>query len=611
MHAAQKPHHCKGCTSGVQIEYGERGAYRSGLNGHEDCEHSPDSICMLRSSPQSDMEILFTVLVLLLAVASSGLVRRWVPFNVPLPLMQIAIGALLAWPVLGLHVTFDPELFLLLFIPPLLFLDGARTPRREFWQNRRPILALALGLVFFTVAGVGYFVHWLIPVIPLPVAFALAAVLSPTDAVALSGMVGKGRIPDTLMHILEGEALMNDASGLVALKFAVVAALTGGFSLWSASGSFVLIALGGIAVGAIMGAAFAWGRNLLVQVSGDEPGPQVVLMLLVPFATYLVAERLGVSGILSAVAAGMAVNASDLLKSTSLATRLQANSTWVMIEFIFNGLVFILLGLQLPHIIGKALREAHHDSATAAWQLVGYVAAVMLALHVLRLVWVWALRYTARSAIRKHGLLNVKAGWRALLLMTLAGVRGAVTLAGVLALPLTLPGGAPFPARDLVVFIAASIILVSLLIGALGLPLVLGPPATDTHRKREENHARGLIAHAAIAAIERERDNLAVDMNDTDAASTTALAAQMMEIYRRRVALLETAAESRDSAVREERLVRNLKGAAVRAERDEAYRLHGADAINDETLAVLIREIDLAEAAFTERPRLDHDLSSA
>ncbi|GAB7126607.1 Na+/H+ antiporter [Silvimonas sp. JCM 19000] len=553
------------------------------------------------------MEILFTVLVLLLAVALSGVARKWLPFAVPLPLMQIAMGAVLAWPVLGLHVTFDPELFLLLFIPPLLFLDGARTPRREFVQNKRPILALALGLVFFTVAGVGYFVNWLIPEIPLPVAFALAAVLSPTDAVALGGIVGKGRIPDTLLQILEGEALMNDASGLVAFKFAVVAAMTGTFSLLDASASFVLIALGGLACGALLGVAFAWGRNVLVSFSGDEPGPQVVLMLLLPFAAYLVAERLGVSGILSAVAAGMAVNASDLFKTTSLATRLQANSTWTMIEFVFNGLVFILLGLQLPHIIGRALVEAHHDSATAAWQLVGYVLAVMLALHVLRFIWVWALRYTARAALRKQGLLHVSAGWRTLSLMTLGGVRGAVTLAGVLALPLTLPGGAPFPARDLVIFIAAAIILLSLLLGASGLPLLLRNVSapTDTRHHREENRARAAIAHAAIAALERERDALGVDMSDTDAASITTLAAQLMEIYRRRIAVLETQAEAREHVVREERLMRNLRGVAVRAEREEAYRLHKADEINDETLSTLVREIDLAEAAFSERPRFD------
>jgi NhaP-type Na+/H+ or K+/H+ antiporter len=171
------------------------------------------------------MEIVFTVLILMLAVALSGfatsLLPNALPFTLPLPLIQIAIGACLAWPGFRLHVTFDPELFMMLFIPPLLFADGWRIPKREFFMQRRAILLLALGLVFMTVGALGWFLHVMIPAMPLPVAFALAAVLSPTDAVALSGIAGKGRIPANLMHILEGEALMNDASGLVALKFAI------------------------------------------------------------------------------------------------------------------------------------------------------------------------------------------------------------------------------------------------------------------------------------------------------------------------------------------------------------------------------------------------------
>ena len=151
-------------------------------------------------------------------VSLSGVVTRMLPFQVPLPLMQIAIGALLVWPHFGLHVDFDPELFLLLFIPPLLFADGWKTPTREFLHHGREILGLALMLVLITVVGVGYLIYAMVPGIPLVAAFALAAVLSPTDAVALSGIVGKGRIPKPIMGVLEGEALMNDASGLVSLK---------------------------------------------------------------------------------------------------------------------------------------------------------------------------------------------------------------------------------------------------------------------------------------------------------------------------------------------------------------------------------------------------------
>src|ERR1700712_4393327 len=250
------------------------------------------------------MEIVFTVLILMLAVALSGfatsLLPSALPFTLPLPLIQIAIGACLAWPRLGLHVTFDPEIFMLLFIPPLLFADGWRIPKREFFMQRRAILLLALGLVFMTVGALGWFLHWMIPEMPLPVAFALAAVLSPTDAVALSGIAGKGRIPANLMHILEGEALMNDASGLVALKFAIAAALTGVFSLREASVSFVVIAAGGAAIrAAISWVATTLPARLIRFSNNDDPAAGVILTLLIPFAAYLFAEHAGCSGILS------------------------------------------------------------------------------------------------------------------------------------------------------------------------------------------------------------------------------------------------------------------------------------------------------------------------
>ena len=291
------------------------------------------------------MDIVFTVLILLLAVAASGVVVRLVPFKLPLPLVQIAFGALLAWPRLGLHVTFDPELFMMLFIPPLLFADGWRIPKREFFMQRRAILMLALGLVFMTVVAVGYFIHAMVPSISLPIAFALAAVLSPTDAVALSGIAGRNRLPEHLMHILEGEALMNDASGLVALKFAIAAALTGVFSLRDASVSFVIIALGGLATGAAVAWLFSFASTRFLNLTEEgDPAPGVVMTMLIPFASYLFAEHFGFSGILAAVAAGMTMNYSTFTTSSPASARVRASVTWTMIEFVFNGMVFILLG---------------------------------------------------------------------------------------------------------------------------------------------------------------------------------------------------------------------------------------------------------------------------
>ncbi len=553
------------------------------------------------------MEIVFTVLILLLAVAVSGFVMSLLPkdspLSLPLPLIQIVMGALLAWPRLGLHVTFDPEIFMMLFIPPLLFADGWRIPKREFFMQRRAILLLALGLVFMTVGALGWFLHWMIPEMPLPVAFALAAVLSPTDAVALSGIAGKGRIPSNLMHILEGEALMNDASGLVALKFAIAAAMTGAFSLRAASISFVLIALGGLAVGAAISWLATTVPGRIVKMSeDDDPAAGVILTLLIPFAAYLIAERLGCSGILAAVSAGMMMNFQSLRERVPTAARIRMTSTWTMIEFVFNGMVFILLGLQFPHIIGRALIDAHHDGYDQVALLLGYVGAVVIALYALRYAWVWLLRWVASRGAAKHGVANAVPGARTVGVTTIGGVRGAVTLAGVLSLPEMMPNGLPLPGRDLAIFIASGTILMSLLIGVIGLPLLLnGLKRRGDPHAAEEKLARRHAAQAAIRAIDATQEDLTCHMDAGAAARCADSTARVMSLYRRRLEGLGDEEEARRAARQSEVVEIKLKMAALRAERSELLKLRTRQAINDVTLNKLMREIDLSETAIVTR----------
>jgi len=551
------------------------------------------------------MDIVFTVLILLLAVAASGIVTRMLRVALPLPLVQIAIGALLAWPRLGLHVTFDPEIFMMLFIPPLLFADGWRIPKRELFMARRSILMLALGLVFMTVLAVGYFIHALVPSISLPVAFALAAVLSPTDAVALTGIAGKGKIPGRLMHILEGEALMNDASGLVALKFAIAAALTGVFSLRDASISFVIIAVGGLATGAAVSWLFSFvsAHFLSLNEEGD-PAPGVVMTLLIPFAAYLIAERFEFSGILSAVSAGMMMNYANIANAGPVSSRVRGNSTWTMIEFVFNGMVFILLGLQFPHILGRALLDAHETSDVEVGRLIGYIAAVAAALYALRFVWVWLLRWFASRGAAKHGMANAVPGLRTVTVTTVAGVRGAVTLAGVLSLPEVLPGGAPLPGRDLAIFIASGVILLSLLVAVVALPLLLSGwrRGKDPHAA-EEAMARTMAAQAAIRAVDEVHERDCADLDESASAYAADVTARVMDIYRRRLATLEEEQEPRELARRADALEFRMKLAAMRAERKVLLALRNSQEINDETLNKLMREVDLSETALTVRKR--------
>ncbi len=542
------------------------------------------------------MQSAYTVLILLTLVSVSKLVGRMIPL--PLPLVQIAAGALLAWPTLGLHVVLDPELFLFLFLPPLLFADGWRIPKRELWRIRGPVVALAVGLVLFTVVGAGYFIHWLLPSIPLPVAFALAAVLSPTDAVAVSAIT-QDRLPTPLMHMLQGEALMNDASGLVTFKFALAAAITGVFSLTDASFSFVLVALGGLAVGVALSWLIGRLRAWMIARGWDDPATHVVFMLLLPFAAYVLAERLGVSGILSAVAAGMMQSWLDLLpRQTS--TRLLNRSVWSLLEFAFNGLIFLLLGLQLPDIIKAVVSHEPTVWPTLAWRCLE-VVAIFVALILLRFIWV-------QSIWRSIGVVRHWRGKPALVLMptarscwllTLGGVRGAVTLAGVMSIPLLMGAGKAFPERDLLIFIAAGVILLSLISACIALPLLLRgvTKSPDERLHQEVQEAWRRTAEAAIHALEAEE---VIDSNaPQDAAQATLateLKARLMAEYRDELDSYNDSAEAKALAEQMDLLERRLRLRALRAQRLELYELHRKHLVGDEVVRQVLGELDMSEA---------------
>lgn len=274
------------------------------------------------------MDVMFTVLLLFFIIGLSNVIQRFVP-SVPLPLVQIAIGVIISISPSGLHIPLEPELFFVLFIAPLLFNDGKVTPRDELWKLRRPILLLALGLVFATVVVGGTFIHFLIPSIPLPAAFALAAILSPTDVVAVGSIASRMHMPKGIMRLLEGEGLMNDASGLVAFKFAVAATVTGFFSIYQATGSFLLISIGGLVSGAVFALFIIWIKVLLRRFGLEDITVHMLIQIMTPFIIYILAEELGFSGILAVVAAGV-IHAVERERSESRTLELQkvSDNTW-------------------------------------------------------------------------------------------------------------------------------------------------------------------------------------------------------------------------------------------------------------------------------------------
>ncbi|GGY61058.1 Na+/H+ antiporter [Pseudoduganella albidiflava] len=542
------------------------------------------------------MDSIEIVLAMLLAVVASAYLVRVLPVALPLPLVQIGLGAAIAG-YTGHGVQLDPGLFFLLFLPPLLFLDGWRIPKSGLFRDKGIILELAFGLVIFTVLGAGFLIHWLIPAMPLPVAFALAAIVSPTDPVAVGSIASRAPIPKRLMHILEGESLLNDASGLVCFRFAVAAAMTGTFSLTQASMTFVWLVAGGIAAGVGVTLLVTWAQRWLFRQFGEPAGSPILVNLLIPFGAYLAAEHAHASGILAAVSAGVTMSYVELSGQVMAATRIQRSAVWDTVQFALNGVMFVLLGEQLPDILHGARVSLDQSGHLNPWWLVLYAFAISFGLLALRFIWVWTtLRVTLyRKSLR--GEEPARPPLRLLLATSLAGVRGAITLAGVMTLPLALPSGAPFPARDLTIFLASTVILISLVLASVALPRLLAGMEfpEEPAERQEEDLARREAASAAIAAVERaQMEQL---QGGLDADMYPEAAARVIALYQHR--LDSTAAIDDEDVARYRKLAgaeRVLRLAALQAERRTIFSLARHEHISDEISRKLVREIDLVEA---------------
>lgn len=539
------------------------------------------------------MALAAALFAMLLGVVLSGPLAR--ATRVPVPLVQIALGAAIFYFDLS-SVDLDPEVFFMVLLPPLLFLDGWRIPKDDLLGDAPTIVTLALGLVVFIVLGVGWFIHALVPAMPLAVAFALAAVISPTDPIAVSAIAARTPMPLRMRRILEGESLFNDASGLVCMRFALAAALTGTFSVGSALLEFVWVAFGGLAVG--VGVTWLLTRlpSWSAAPAGDGGGAQILTTLLIPSVVYLLAESLRCSGILAAVAAGITMG---LMPHTHwrAATRISRTAVWDTVQFTANGIVFVLLGEQIPAILAAAPHTVLLTGHTNPWWLLVLVLLIVLALASLRYAWVWV---SIRLAFRPgKGRLPLPAAYpRLVLAMSVAGVRGAITLAGVLTLPMTLANGQPFPGRDLAIALAAGVIVVSLVLATLVLPralLGLDVPA-GAARDAAESKARSAAAEAAVRAVVLMADTLphSAPRKLLYAQASARIAAR----YRERLVQYAGDAASADAADTLDAIERELSLVGMRAERDELLTSARAYGVKDIVLRQLVREVDLREARY-------------
>ncbi len=420
-----------------------------------------------------------SILLILLVVAFSDIVSRTMAQRVPVPVLQIVGGVLLAGLGVSSKVPLSPELFFFLILSPLLYAEALRLSPHDMYRDRKRLFGMAVGLVFVTVFGVGFFVHWLLPEIPIPVACALGAVLAPTDAVAVAAFTGKLQVPDRLSKLLNSESLLNDASGVAALGVAVSVVMTGEFSVGGATLSFLRLSVGGLFFGTIVGVI---GAKLVVRLTrqcDEDPASQVVLGLMLPFASFMAAEQFHTSGILAAVATGLVFNVMAQSK-LSVRRRDWGKTSWHMVEFSLNGLIFVMLGLQLPGQLGRVPQGLEPSFA----QLFLYPIAIVILLMVIRFVWSELLLRLTVFRSRVAGRPANHPGLQWLTVNTLAGARGTISLAAALSIPMTMINGAPFPGREIILYYSTAVVFITLGTAAIGLPMLVpkleAPPGTSS-----------------------------------------------------------------------------------------------------------------------------------
>ena len=510
------------------------------------------------------------VFLSLCAIALCWAARR---FDFPYPIALVIGGGVLGFVPLVPQLPVDPEIILVLVLPPILYQAASLTSWRDFALSLRAIGLLAIGLVAVTTLAVGAALKFLLPDIPWAVAFAFGAIVSPPDAVAATAILSRLNIPRRVVTVLEGESLVNDAAGLVLYKFAVAAALTGSFSLFDASLQFAGVAAGGLVLGILTGLVFVKVHRYLGDILTE-----VLTALLVPYVAYVFAESMHASGVLAVVAAGL-VRGRHAPVIVSAQMRILTRSMWNVIVFVLNVLVFVLIGLQLSGGIERLEGYSATQLASDA-VLLGAVAIIV------RFVWVYAALYLPRklAAALRGKAAEVPEG--EYFIMSWCGMRGIVSLAAALALPNSLADGTPFPYRDLLIFFTFAIIAATLVLQGLTLPALIRGlrVGIDWSLKEERTNARNAMSKAAIAAIDAlaQEQGIAPDLAGR-------IGAEFAE---------KNAAGDTDASISEEHAAQShqLRHAAVSAERQALIRIWSENQISDDVLHEFEEELDYKES---------------
>jgi monovalent cation/hydrogen antiporter len=516
------------------------------------------------------------LILLFVTVAGLNALAHWL--SIPYPILLV-LGGLTLGLVPGVpEVELDPDLVLVLFLPPLLYAAAFFTDLRSLRDNARPLSLTAIGLVLLTTVVVAVLAHEVIGM-NWAVAFALGAIVSPTDPIAATEIMRRVGAPRRIVNMVEGESLFNDASALVAYRVAVAAAVGGSFSLLDASLEFVGAAAGGVAIGLVVGYVVAAIRRRL-----EDPTTEITISLFTGYAAYLPASELGLSGVLAAVTAGIYLGwrASELISPT---TRLQAFGTWEVLGFLVNAVLFMLIGLQLPVIVdGLAGRP---------WlEPVGYAALVVAAVIGTRFLWLFTTPYVIRALDRRPQQRLRRSSARERVVLAWSGMRGAVSLAAALALPLETDAGAPLPDRELVLFIAFAVILVTVVGEGLTLPaltrwLRVGDDGDD--EGAEELRARLTTAKAAIDSLDQ------LGAEDWTRDDTIERVRALYEFRKRRFAA--QAGKIEDDGIEDRSLTyQRMMHVIFSAQRQALIGLRNQGDISSEVMRRIERELDLEES---------------
>ncbi|EFM12267.1 Na+/H+ antiporter [Paenibacillus curdlanolyticus YK9] len=536
------------------------------------------------------MEILMTIILLLVCLVISNIISHYVPF-LPTALTQIAIGVAIALIYKEFHLEIETEWFLLLFIAPLLYNDGRHFPRDELWKMRAPIFGNAIVLVLLTTIGGGWFIHWTIPDIPIAAAFALAAILSPTDPVAVNGIAKRIHLPESVLNLVRGESLINDASGLVAFNYAVAAVVTGYFSLREAIFEFTYMFLAGALLGLVLSLLMTWIRYSLRKKGISDVTLHSLLQLLTPFLIYIIAEEMfHASGVIAVVVGGIVHSLlREKAEPMQAEEQVLTENIWSTVSFILNGTVFLLLGLIIPPSVRSTVESPSIHNALA----VGYVLAIGVAILAIRFGWTYLFSYFEHRL--KRGTEVAKPTVKMTLLISFTGVRGALTMAGVLSIPFLLENGDAFPERSLILFLAAGVILFTLLAATLFLPLLSKSEAStgELSPYLDMNAAKSRLLIAAMKKVRSE-------INEENESAAYQLLDEFKQTFEQTNVDLSSKGKEDYVFVHKIREVRLM---ALKAERKYMENALQKGEVDEELFQFLMNAFDLREESLSHNAR--------